>query len=204
MWVLDLEEMKVKFVNSKSMPSHQEDLAVNGLSNILGNDQLLEKWKGLFSVNDCLVCLLPSDDVASLVVQLFKEVVTCYVKMGVGEYLREFRREFQLHKTEAHRKKGTERKKTKDLASSKITIESIKGDSSAEKRNSPQRLQAMVIQHGQILQSSVYTKGEVQLLCKAYGVSDRRSDSEANLSEKLGQNSEGSTCPAPVCPGGRR
>ena len=43
----------------------------------------------------------------------------------------------------------------------------------------------MVIQQRQIFQSSVYTKGEVQLLCKAYGVSFRRSDSKAKLSEKL-------------------
>ena len=110
-WVLELEQMRVKLFNSKRMALHQEDLVENGLSSIMGNDQLLEKWKGLFSVNECLV---PSDDVVSLVLQLFKEVVTRYVKMGVGEYLREFRREFQLHKTEAHQKQEGGREKEEE------------------------------------------------------------------------------------------
>lgn len=43
----------------------------------------------------------------------------------------------------------------------------------------------MVSQQGQIFQTSVYNKGEVQLLCKAYGVSFRRSDPKAKLFEKL-------------------
>lgn len=73
-------------------------------------------------------------------------------------------------------------KKKNDLVSSKVTIE---GDTSANKRNLHQRLQAMVSQQGQIFQTSVYNKGEVQLLCKAYGVSFRRSDPKAKLSEKL-------------------
>ena len=101
-WVLDLERMRVNLLNSKSMALHQENLVENGLSTMLGNDQ----WKGLFNVNECLV---PSDDAASLVLQLFKEVVTRYVKMGVGENLHEFRRDFQRHNTEAHRKKVTEK-----------------------------------------------------------------------------------------------
>lgn len=60
---------------------------------------------------------MPPGDVASLILQLFKEVVMRYVKMGVGE--------FQLHKTEAHDKKVAERTKKKDLASRKVTIEFI-------------------------------------------------------------------------------
>ena len=87
-------------------------------------------------------------------------------------------------KTEANRKKVAEKKKN-DLVSSKVTIASIKGNTSANKRNLHQRLQAMVSQQGQIFQTSVYNKGEVQLLCKAYGVSFRRSDPKAKLSEKL-------------------
>lgn len=78
-------------------------------------------------------------------------------------------------KTEANRKKVAEKKKN-DLVSSKVTIASIKGNTSANKRNLHQRLQAIVSQQGQIFQTSVYNKGEVQLLCKAYGVSFRRSD----------------------------
>ena len=181
-WVLDLEQMRVNLLNSKSMSLHQDDLVENALTSILSNNQLLEKWKGMFDENECFVS---PEDVTSLASQLFTAVVTRYIKMGVGEYLREFRREFHLQKTEAHRKKVAEKKKKNDLVSSKVTITLIRGDTSANKRNSHQRLQAMVSQQGQIFQTSVYNKGEVQLLCKAYGVSFRRSDSKAKLSEKL-------------------
>ena len=99
--------------------------------------------------------------------------------------MRDFRRDFQLHKTEAHRKKVAEKKKKKDLVSSKVTVASIKEDSSANKQSSHQRLQAMLVQQGTIFQSTVYTKGEVQMICKAYGVSFRQSDTKAKLSEKL-------------------
>ena len=188
-WVLDLEQQRVNLFNSKMMAVHQENLVENGLANMFANSQLLEKWKVMFSATDCLV---PAADVDSLVVKLFKDVVTRYVKMGVGEFMRDFRRDFQLHKTEAHRKKVAEKKKKKDLVSSKVTIASIKEDSSANKQSSHQRLQAMLVQQGTIFQSAVCTKSEVQMICKAYGVSFRQSDTKAKLSEKLVQKIQAS------------
>ena len=160
---------------------HQENLVENGLATIFANSQLLEKWKVMFSATDCLG---PAADVDNLVVKLFKDAVTRYVKMGIGEFMRDFRRDFQLHKTEAHHKKVAERKK-KDLVPRKVTIASIKEDSSANKQSSHQRLQAMLVQQEKIFQSTVYTKSEVEMICKAYGVSFRQSDTKAKLSEKL-------------------
>ena len=92
-WVLDLEQMRVNLLNSKSISLHQEDLVENALTSILSNNQLLEKWKGMFAGNKCFVS---PENVTSLASQLFTAVVTCYMKMGVGEYLCEFQREFQL------------------------------------------------------------------------------------------------------------
>ena len=163
------------------MAVHQENLVENGLATIFANSQLLEKWKVMFSATDCLG---PAADVDNLVVKLFKDVVTRYVKMGIGEFMRDFRRDFQLHKTEAHHKKVAERKK-KDLVSSKVTIASIKEDSSANKQSSHQRLQSMLVQQEKMFQSTVYTKSEVEMTCEAYGVSFRQSDTKAKLSEKL-------------------
>ena len=128
---------------------------------------------------------MPSADVTSLKLQLFTDVVSRYVKMGVGEFLREFRRDFKVQKTEAHRKKVVEKKKKKDLVSSKVTVQSIEEDTSVNKVNSHHRLLTMVNKQAAIFQSTVYCKREIQLLCKAYGVVFRRSDSKALLSEKL-------------------
>ena len=43
----------------------------------------------------------------------------------------------------------------------------------------------MLDQQESIFQSNVYSKSELQLLCKAYGLVFRRSDSKALLSEQL-------------------
>jgi len=78
-----------------------------------------------------------------------------------------------------------EKKKKKDLVSSKVTVQSIEEDTSVNKVNSHHRLLTMVNKQTAIFQSTVYCKSEIQLLCKAYGVVFRRSDSKALLSEKL-------------------
>lgn len=108
--------------------------------------------------------------------------------------MREFRRDFKLQKTEAHRKKVVEKKKKKDLVSSKVTVESIKKDTSVNKGNSHRRLMTMLDQQESIFQSNVYSKSELQLLCKAYGLVFRRSDSKALLSEKLVSKIRESQC----------
>lgn len=105
--------------------------------------------------------------------------------MGVGEFLREFRRDFKIQKTEAHRKKVVEKKRKNDLKSSKVTIQSMKGDNSADMKNSHTRLQTMIIEHETIFQTTTYSKNELQLLCKAYGVVFKKSDPKEKLSEKL-------------------
>ena len=53
------------------------------------------------------------------------------------------------------------------------------------KQSSHQGLQAMLVQQEKIFQSTVYTKSEVEMICKAYGVSFWQSDTKAKLSEKL-------------------
>ena len=179
-WVLDLEQQRVNLFTSKMMAVHQENLVENGVATIFANSQLLEKWKVMFSATDCLG---PAADVDNLVVQLFKDVVTRYVKMGIGEFTCDFRGDYQLHKAERNKK---------DLVSSKVTIAFIKEDSSANKQSSHQRLQAMLVQQEKIFQSTVYTKSDVEMICKAYGVSFWQSDTKAKLSEKLVEKTQAS------------
>ena len=142
----------------------------------------------MFSATDCLG---PAADVDNLVVKLFKDIVTPYVKMGIREFTHDFRGDYHLHKTEAHHKKVVERNK-KDLVSSKVTIAFIKEDSSANKQSSHQRLQAMLVQQEKIFQSTVYTKSDVEMICKAYGVSFWQSDTKAKLSDKLVEKTQAS------------
>ena len=183
-WFLKLEQERVNLLRSESLASHKENLVEKTLSSILGNNHLLEQWKALFTVNESL---MPSTNGPALVLHLFNDVVTRYVKMGVGEFLREFRRDFKLQKTEAHRKKVVEKKKKKkkDLVSSKVAVQCINKDTSVNKGNSHRRLMTMLDQQESIFQSNVYSKSELQLVSKTYGLVFRRSDSKALLSEQL-------------------
>ena len=139
------------------------------------DDKMKDKWHALFASDRLVPDMIPSQDEADrLVLQLFKDIVARYVKMGVAEFLRQFCRDSKLQKTEAHRKKVVEKKKKKDLISSKVTVESIKKDSTPNKQNSHNRLKIMVSEQQTIFESSVYLKSEVQLLCNAYGVAFRK------------------------------
>ena len=123
--------------------------------------------------------------VQKLIDELFIQVITRYVKMGVGEFLRQFRRDFEIQKTEAHRKKVIEKQKKKDLIASKVTLQSIRNDISVNKRNSHCHLQTMIDQHETVCQTTLYTKSEIQSLCKAYGLVYRKNYSKAKLSAQL-------------------
>ena len=96
-----------------------------------------------------------------------------------------FGRAADVHNLVAERKK-------KVLVSSKVTIAFIKEDSSANKQSSHQRLQAMLVQQEKIFQSTVYTKSDMEMICKAYGVSFWQSDTKAKLSEKLVEKTQAS------------
>ena len=182
-WILELEQERINILNAEMLSIHQEDFVENALKILTGNDRLIQKWKDVVSFH-CLNHIIPAE-VADLSLQLFKTVVTRYLKMGIGEFLREYRRDFKLQKTEAHRKKVVEKKNKKDLTSSKVTLRSMKEDASASKKNSHQRLQVMVNDKETIFHTTVYSKSEIQLLCKAYGVVFKKNDNKVKLSDKL-------------------
>lgn len=171
-WTLELEQERVNFLNHQSLADHQENLVDEAILQIKGKQQLKNKWKLLFNVDSILLHDKSEEaiQVDRLILQLHDDVVTRYLKMAIGEFLRDFRRDFNMKKTEAHRKKVVERQKRKDLKPSKVSPESIKEDTSANLVNSHIRLKLMIEQHDSIFETSVYSKEEVQLLCKAYGV----------------------------------
>ena len=96
------------------MAIHGDDLVEHVLSIINKNDKIKGRWHALFAGDRLVPDMIPSQgEVDRLVLQLFKDVVTRYIKMGVAEFLRQFRRDSKLQKTEAHRKKVVEKKEKK-------------------------------------------------------------------------------------------
>ena len=63
-----------------------------------------------------------------LVIQIFQEVVVRYMKMGCGQFLRDFRRDFRLKKTLAHRKAVLARKQKAAEKRLKVELPSIEND----------------------------------------------------------------------------
>ena len=167
-WIIELEQERVNILNKNNVSVHQDDLVEHVLSSMTNNQELLKKWKAVFSIDEILSSItINVDSVHNLVLELFGELITIYVKMGVSEFWLEFRRDFRLQKTEAHRKKVVEKQKKKDLLSSKVTLESIKVENSTNKKNSHSHLLTMIDQQEVVFQSTAYTKSEIKLLCKA-------------------------------------
>lgn len=100
------------------------------MSLIKEKQQLKNKWKLLFNVDSILLHDKSEEarQVDKLILQLYDDVVTCYLKTAIGEFLRDFRRDFNVKKTEAHRKKVVETQKKKDLTTTKLSPESIEED----------------------------------------------------------------------------
>jgi hypothetical protein len=46
--------------------------------------------------------------------------------MGAGQYIRDFRRDYNVDKTEAHRKRVQEKKIVKDRLSGKVSFEPVR------------------------------------------------------------------------------
>ena len=182
-WTLELEQERVNFLNHQSLADHQENLVDEAMLLIKEKQQLKNKWKLLFNVDSILLHDKSEEarQVDRLILQLYDDVVTRYLKMAIGEFLRDFRRDFNVKKTEAHRKKVVKTQKKKDLKTTKLSPESIKEDTSANLVNSDNRLKLMIEQQDSIFETSVYSKEEVQLLCKANEVKFKRNDSKDKL-----------------------
>ena len=60
--------------------------------------------------------------------ELFKEIVERYMKMGAGQFLRDFRRDYHLRKSLAHRKAVLQRKEKANERRMKVPLKEIEQD----------------------------------------------------------------------------
>ncbi len=102
--------------------------------------------------------------------ELFKEIVERYMKMGAGQFLRDFRRDYHLRKSLAHRKAVLQRKEKANERRMKVPLKEIEQDRSPGKRISHARLLSLVnkLTHKGLIR--LYTKCDLQRLCSAYDV----------------------------------
>ena len=107
--------------------------------------------------------------------------------MGASQFLRDFRRDYHLKRSHAHRIAVMERKEKAREYQLKVQLSEIDQDGSYEKTASHLRLMALVAEVGEKGMERLYKKNELQILCSAYGVIHKTKWNKSKLSLKLCQ-----------------
>lgn len=118
--------------------------------------------------------------------EIYCEVITRYLKMGAGQFLRDFRRDYHLKKSLAHRKSLMAKKVKERKGRMKVHLAQIEQDRSERKRSSHIRLLALVNEVKEDV-GTLCKKAELQHLCDAYGVRYLKSWNKGQLSKELTQ-----------------
>ena len=180
---LALEEKRIQLMNSERLKLCKSNLVSSAINIVQDDTRLLETW------NSSISALCDEDTTQALTADLrkdiFHDVVERYFKMGAGQFLRDFRRDNQIQRTEAHRKRVAEKAKKDDAKKSKITIQEVKEDRSEGKVVTHKQLQALCTKHPKVFESRLYTKNELAPFFAAYGIIFRSSSTKARLNDIL-------------------
>lgn len=120
-----------------------------------------------------------------MVMKIFEEVIKRYMRLGSGQFLKDFRREYNLKKTLAHRKAVLARKEKEQERQLKVQIKAIEEDRSPSKRSSHLRLIALINQIHEKGMIRLYTKEEIKQLCGAYDVHVKAKWNKSQLVKEL-------------------
>lgn len=150
----------MSLLNMMTLKDFKGELLENAKKELCNSDSLKTKWRALFS----------ADESIHLVDALFSDVINRYMNMAGAQFLRDTRREMNLKKSEAHRKKILAKSKTQELKGAKVSVELVLQDTSNGRHKSHTLLQAMIVKQPAIFQSRVYTKEELKTLLNLYGV----------------------------------
>lgn len=117
--------------------------------------------------------------------ELYFGAISRYMNMAGAQFLRDFRRETKLKKTEAHRKKILVRSQVQELKGAKVSVEEVLAEQSEREARSHTLLEAMLAKQPAIFTSRVYKKEELKILLRFYGVAFNSSSDKDKLSELL-------------------
>ena len=120
-----------------------------------------------------------------IVLELYDEVIKRHVNMGANEFLRDFRRDWHVRKTIAHRNMVMLRKEDKMKKGAKVTLPSIIDDCSEQKVNSHRKLQCLKSQFGAAVLWKLYTRQELCKLCASCGLTFNTRSTKAQLGAML-------------------
>ena len=182
-----LEECRVNLLTRNKLNMLKGDMAIDCMANIRTNVELKNMWQNMFDGSKELFG--EEDEIKISLFEkcgdvLFGEVIKAYVRMGIGEFLRDFQRDIEWKKAEAHRKKVQMRTEKKEQKAEQVKIVDIKDGQTPGKKSSHTKLRAMLLKYLTIFnQSRLYVKKDIKLLLRAYGVSKKGTKSA--LADKL-------------------
>ena len=110
MFFMELEQLRVTLLCQSKLYLFKSDLLTMAVSTVKQNQNLLGYWTSLFEEHCC----------KNLLKDLFCQAVDKYFHMGCGQFLRDFKRDHNVKKTEAHHKRVVERKAAKQQKDDKI------------------------------------------------------------------------------------
>jgi hypothetical protein len=139
------------------------------------SNNLRSKWLDLF----------PTDTATVTLHNIYEDIIEHYMNMAGAQFLRNFRRDMQLKKTEAHRKKVLLKTKKQELKGGKVDIDTILNDNSNMRETLHILLKAMIAKLPGIFKSKVYKKDELKMLLDLYGIVYNSSSNKNTLAEAL-------------------
>ncbi len=173
LFFLALEENRIKVLNHNRLNLLRGKVVADALKCIQNNEQLLGLWNHACEEAKSKVVTSNSKESTTFsgaCYVIFKEVTERYMKMGAGQYLRDFRRDAKWQKTEAHRVKVMQRSEKNTLKKDQVSLDEIRSDTSEGKVSSHVMLRGLVEKHPNIFETRIYRNDDIKVLLKAYNI----------------------------------
>ena len=169
----------------QTLIEHGENFMTFVTAELLSNEKLQNEWFGLFS-GDC-TCGDSVEFVKQLVDELFKDVVSLFVKPMTNQFRKDYLGDIQKKKVDAHRKQigKTQKVTTPATATSTkpLSYDFIIEDASTNKSLTHCSLKNYVGNEKGF--PSSLTKQHLQMLCTAYNIASNMRETKAKLLSKL-------------------
>ncbi|KAL9961197.1 hypothetical protein ACROYT_G030097 [Oculina patagonica] len=174
---LRFEQARVSALNTNMLKLHGENLLQVASDTLKSDNSLLSEWKQL--INEEI-------EVEEFIAQeMYSDLVNRYIHMGGNQFLRDFRREWEVQKSIAHRNNIMVRVEKKKRKEAKVPLAQICDDNTTNKVESHHKLQGLIASFGEEILSSVYTRAELAKLCSAYEVKFNSRTKKAVLGSDL-------------------
>ena len=139
--------------------------------------------------NTRVIILLLIRSVSSLsqkiILEIYKDITTCVFRIGAGQFLHDFRRDYHIQKFLAHRKALLIKKEKLRERQMNVHLSDISKARNPRKKISHARLLSLAEDVKSDGLASLYNKNELQILCKGYAVACLSTENDGKVASAL-------------------